>query len=372
MKNATTIILLLVFCLSLSVIGGIFFVPAQEGNRAPFVSNVTAQQRFGTKLVDITYDVDDPDGDLLTITVAISDNGGQTFTVPAKTFTGNVGVGVIPGKGKKIVWNAGVDVPNVFGVNYQAKITASDGKAGAPTIVGKDGAIMALIPAGDFQMGDSFNEGSSDERPVHTVYIDAFYIDVYEVTNAQYKKFMDATGYKSPPFWDDYRFNAPDRPVVGVSWHDAVVYADWAGKRLPTEAEWEKAARGGLVGKRYPLGDTITRDDANYDHWGTGGKDIWPYTSPVGSFAPNGYGLYDMAGNVYEWVADWHAPDYYAYSPGSNPKGPNSGSSRVLRGGSWHDALAEDHGTSCLRVATRYSSGPTFEFYYIGFRCAGL
>jgi len=226
--------------------------------------------------------------------------------------------------------------------------------------IGKDGAEMVLIPAGEFQMGS--NDGDYDEKPVHTVYLDAFYIDKYEVTNAQYKKFMDATGHKAPNYWNDSRFNDPKQPVVGVSWYDAKAYADWAGKRLPTEAEWEKSARGGLIGKKYPSGDNLTRDDANYD--GTGGKDIWEYTSPVGSFAPNGYGLYDMAGNVWEWCADWYDGEYYKVSPKENPKGPASGNWRVIRGGSWYYVI------NGLRVANRNSLAPTDVHYDVGFRCA--
>jgi formylglycine-generating enzyme required for sulfatase activity len=227
----------------------------------------------------------------------------------------------------------------------------------------EDGAPMVLIPAGEFQMGS--NDGEGNQKPIHTVYLDAFYIDKYEVTNAQYKKFMDATGYKAPESWNDSNYNAPNQPVIGVSWDDAKAYADWAGERLPTEAEWEKAARGGLVGKRYPWGDNITHDNANYD--GTGGKDIWEFTSPVGSFAPNGYGLYDMAGNVWEWCADWYDSNYYASSPKSNPTGPNSGLSRVLRGGSWYDG----NGLT-LRTAYRDYNDPTTTDYGLGFRCVGL
>ena len=155
---------------------------------------------------------------------------------------------------------------------------SKEGKGGFKT--GKDGAEMVLIPAGEFQMGSNY--GYNDEKPVHTVYLDAFYMDKYEVTNALYKKFMDATGHKAPAYWNDSSYNAPDQPVLGVSWNDAKAYAEWAGKRLPTEAEWEKAARGGLVGKKYPWGDSISHDDANYG--GTGGKDKWDGTSPVGSF----------------------------------------------------------------------------------------
>jgi formylglycine-generating enzyme required for sulfatase activity/transposase-like protein len=240
---------------------------------------------------------------------------------------------------------------------------AGDSQMGSKEIIGKDGAPMVLIPAGEFQMGS--NDGGNDEKPVHTVYIDAFYMDKYEVTNAQYKKFMDATGYKAPTYWDDPNYNTQNNPIIGVSWYDAETYADWAGKRLPTEAEWEKAARGGLLGKQYPWGDTITHDDANYD--GIGGKDIWNGTSLVGSFKPNGYGLYDMAGNVLEWVADWYVDNYYANSSKSNPKGPNSGRWHVLRGGSWYL-----HSDNYLRVAYRNYGDPARLDKNLGFRCAGF
>ena len=224
----------------------------------------------------------------------------------------------------------------------------------------KDGAVMMLIPAGDFLMGSPEGEGD-DEDPQHTVFLDAFYIDRYEVTNAQYKLFMDATGHSAPKYWDDPRFNAPDHPVVGVTWYDAQAYCQWAGKRLPTEAEWKKAARGGLVGKKFPWGDTISHNDANYD--GTGERDKWEYTSPVGSFPPNGYGLYDMAGNVWEWCADWYGANYYSISPRSNPKGPDSGEHKVLRGGSW------GHSGIYLRTAYRDSRNPVLDSNFVGFRC---
>jgi len=229
------------------------------------------------------------------------------------------------------------------------------------TRTGKDGAEMVLIPAGEFQMGS--NDGSSDEKPAHTVYLDDFYMDKYEVTNALYKKFMDATGHKAPFYWNDGEYNALNQPVVGVSWNDAKAYAEWAEKRLPTEAEWEKAARGGLVGKKYPWGDSLTHDDANY--YGTGGKDKWDGTSPVGSFAPNGYGLYDMAGNVWEWCADWYDKDYYSDSPSRNPTGPGTGTRRVLRGGS-----SNYFNINYLRAANRNGYDPTSMFTIVGFRCA--
>ena len=147
---------------------------------------------------------------------------------------------------------------------------------------------MALIPAGTFEMGS--NDGRDGEKPVHTVSLDAFYIDTYPVTNAQYKKFIEAGGHDKPRLWGDKRFNRPDQPVVGVTWYDAMAYCEWAGKRLPTEAEWEKAARGGLVGARFPWGDPdADGTKANYGQNENG-------TTPVRKYPANGYGLYDMAG----------------------------------------------------------------------------
>ena len=228
-----------------------------------------------------------------------------------------------------------------------------------------DGAKMRLIPAGEFEMGDHLNIGEDDERPVHTVYHDAFYMEIYEVTNARYKKFLDATGHKPPALFDDPRFNKPDHPVVQVGWHDAVAYTRWAGKSLPTEAQWEYVAHGGLVGKRYPWGDTITRDDANYG--GTGGRDEWKYTSPIGRFAPNGFGLYDILGNVWEWCIDEYDKDFYAKSPRENPVFGKQTipagveTFRTLRGGGWGGNPTD------FRVADRWyhlSSESS-----IGFRC---
>ena len=253
---------------------------------------------------------------------------------------------------------------------------------------------MVLIPAGSFEMGSDDAEADDDEQPVHTVHLDAFYMDKHEVTNAQFKAFVDANpqwqkdninarfhwgGYLSYWSGNDYRFGEADHPVVFVSWYAAMAYAEWTGKRLPTEAEWEYAARGGLAGKKYPWGDTITPNDANYDR-NVGGP------TPVGQYPANGYGLYDMAGNVGEWCLDAYDAEFYAASDNSrNPiagemtiqelrenftRIPNDPSRVlpfglwcVLRGGSWGS------GATYLRVAYRGWILPTSSSVYFGFRC---
>ena len=228
-----------------------------------------------------------------------------------------------------------------------------------------DGAQMRLIPSGTFQMGNPHEGmGNEDEYPVHEVFVDAFYIDIHEVTNARYQQFVSATGYPPPPLWHDPKFNKPNGPVVNVRWRDAVAYANWANKRLPTEAEWEYAARGNLIGNKYPFGDIITHDDANFG--GIGGNDVWEWTSPVGSFPPNGYGLFDMAGNVWEWCFDEYNGEFYEMSPLNNPRfgrqsALDSENFRILRGGGWGGSPDD------LRIADRWyhlTSGST-----IGFRC---
>ncbi|MBC8233813.1 formylglycine-generating enzyme family protein [bacterium] len=341
-------------------------------NRAPVVSNVHAQQRLGTDQAVITYDVDDADGDTLTISVHISDDGGNTFTVPAKTFSGDIGAGIKPGKNKRIVWDAGKDLTDpslrsrtsLYDMDFQAKIIADDGKQTDEIIWEKDGAKMRLIPAGAFSMGS--NDGESNEKPVHTVYLDAFYMDVYEVTVGQYRKFIKATGHNTPNWSKVSKYSPTDNhPIVYVTWDDAQAYCKWAGKRLPTEAEWEKAARGGLVGKKYPWGDEAPDAEgkyrANYYVGNNGIADADQYCAPVGSFSPNGYGLYDMAGNVWEWCEDWYDEKYYSSSPRKNPPGPASGSSRVVRGGSWSG------NSFSMRAADRFL-GPFRMKYNLGFR----
>jgi serine/threonine-protein kinase len=233
---------------------------------------------------------------------------------------------------------------------------------------------MVLIPTGSFQMGS--NDGDSDEKPVHKVYISKFWMDKYEVTNGEYKKCVDAGSCRAPSeiksytrssYYGNSRYD--NYPVIYVDWNQASAYCEWKGGRLPTEAEWEYAARGALEGARYPNGDNINCDDANYCRSsvchickGYGDKD--DDTHPVGSYIANGYGLYDMAGNIWEWVSDWYEDNYYKNSPSRDPKGPSNGKYRVVRGGSWY--FHKD----VIRVSHRFRLDTSYRSIYFGFRCA--
>ena len=430
---------------------------AAWANSAPVVSNVTSSQRTdGSMLVDIYYNLADADGDPCTASVQASDDAGSTWTVPVTAVTGAAGSGITPGSGKHIVWNSATDLPGAFGSQYKVRVCAND----SPSPPG-----MVFIPGGEFQMGDTFDEGSSAELPVHTVYISPYSIDTCEVTNQQYcdglnwawsqgglitvtsgivykagsgtsYPYCDTDSYDSDSciVWNGSTFTVEsgreNQPMVEVSWYGSVAFCNWrsamegkplcydlstwtcnfgvAGYRLPTEAEWEKAARGGVPGHRFPWSDTDTIQHARanyYSYWSGGvpyypydtsptqdyhplwGVSPYPYTSPVGFFTGalqykadwgwpgsatsyqtangvNGYGLYDMAGNVWEWCNDWYSGSYYSGSPGSNPTGPGSGTCRVLRGGSWRGSAP-----SC-RCAYRYGGTPACRGSSFGFRLA--
>lgn len=228
----------------------------------------------------------------------------------------------------------------------------------------KDSKEMIPIPAGEFVMGS--NKGGDDEKPPHIVYLDAFYIDRFPVTNAEYKKFIDATKRKPPEHWQNGKIppSKENHPVVYVSWDDAKAYAQWAGKRLPTEAEWEKAASWDDVKKQkrvYPWGNYFDASRCNSIESGIGD------TTPVGKYSPQGdsfYGVADMAGNVWEWCADWYDSGYYKDSPARNPRNDAPGQYRVLRGGSW------GYFAGYVRVAYRNSSEPDDRDDNVGFRCA--
>ncbi len=277
--------------------------------------------------------------------------------------------------------------------------------------VNRDG--MIAIPAGTFTMGDTFGEGAPDELPLHDVTLSPYFIGETEVTKGEWDEvygWAEGNGYE---FEMPGSGKAPDHPVDMITWYDVVKWCnarsekegltpcyytgaektevyrtgnvdvrnDWVrwdadGYRLPTEAEWERAARGGVAGHRFPWFDSDHISHARANYWAKSDEPYddsspagyhptyettWPYTSPVGSFDPNGYGLYDMAGNVWEWCWDWHAEEYYASSPADDPRGPDTGLFRVIRGGSWY-GLAED-----CRVTYRYTFVPT-DYYMIGFR----
>ncbi|GBC81628.1 Serine/threonine-protein kinase pkn1 [bacterium HR10] len=283
-------------------------------------------------------------------------------------------------------------------------------------------AGMKFLPGGRFEMGspqarahpaihdhadttgapDPAHEIYDDEGPVHEVALSPFFIDLHEVTNAEFARFVQATGYKTdaerkgeswvfrqgardwalvrgadwrhPLGPDDSIADRMDHPVVHVSWNDAFAYCRWAGKRLPTEAEWEYAARAGHRGQTYPWGDELKPGGklmANFwqGHWPDRNllEDGYYYTAPVCSFPPNDFGLCDMVGNVWEWTADWYAEDYYAHSPVVNPQGPSSGEMRVARGGSW---FCSPNYCGAYRVAFRGKSPPDASFNNVGFRCA--
>jgi formylglycine-generating enzyme required for sulfatase activity len=273
-------------------------------------------------------------------------------------------------------------------------------------IKGQDGAEMVLVPAGAFWMGsqtediqmrvddckksvkpenrDKCDEWFRDEGPQRQIFVDAFYIDRYEVTNALFERFLTARSYRttaetegwgwvfrpSDGRWEKLKGATwrapggpgtsapPTHPVVQVSWYDADAYCKWVNERLPTEAEWEKAARG-VDGRRYPWGEDWNAARANGDMSAKA-------TRPVGSYAAgvSPYDIHDMSGNVFEWVADWHDPSFYPRQPERNPSGPASGQQRVLRGGGWHSRPI------ALRAASRGSGVMDFRYNYTGFRCA--
>lgn len=209
--------------------------------------------------------------------------------------------------------------------------------------------------------------GQDNEKPVHRVWIDEYLLAAYQVTNADYARFVSAMGTPEAPFSKDANLNHPGRPVVGVSWHEATRYCEWLSLlhgrrfRLPTEAEWECAARGGHEQSLFPWGDMLPQSLPDYASrcaaWQTGPE-------PVGRAQPNGYGLFNMCDNVHEWCSDWYSPDYYAVSPERNPRGPESGDRRASRGGSWR------HHIKMSRCAARSSIPPEFQYADYGFRVA--
>jgi sulfatase modifying factor 1 len=231
------------------------------------------------------------------------------------------------------------------------------------TVVGDDGRELVEIPEGPFKMGS--NEGDYDEAPEHQIYLKTFYIDKYEVKQGEYERFLKATKRPKPfvPVFDDdpSKIMQPEYGAIGMSWSDAAAYCQWAGKRLPTEAEWEKAAKGEGT-RKYPWGNTMAPRYANLE----GDEDGYKYLAPPGKFESgrSPYGIYDMAGNVAEWVADTYDDKYYAKSSYRDPKGPEEGQNRVIRGGSWRES------PNGARVTKRFQAKIWRTDATIGFRCA--
>ena len=366
------------------------------------VSNVRASQRAGTTLVDIYYDLSGVTPPVF-VSVQASNDGGETYAVSLGSVTGDLGSNVSGGKNRKITWNAGADWDRLYSDAVKFRIKAIDSSAPA---------AMVLIPPGSFEMGNplyrfeggGIYEGYGDEVPVHTVTLSAFYVDKYEVRKAQWDEIYAWAVAHDYGFESRGSGKEANHPVQSVYWYDCVKWCNARsemeglvpcytvegsiyktgrsspdcdrsanGYRLPTEAEWEKAARGGLVGKRFPWGDTISRSMANY-HGITYGYDLgpdgwnplnavggYPWTSAVGSSAVNGYGLYDMAGNVWEWCNDLYS--YYQSGPVTDPLvSASDWSDRVFRGGSWFDIA------DYSRVAYRGKWSPDGKYYTIGFR----
>lgn len=228
-----------------------------------------------------------------------------------------------------------------------------------------DDAPMVLIPEGPFWMGAEHGVGLEDETPRHEVWLDAYYIDVHEVTTERYANFLAATRRTPPWLWGsvDLEVHA-ERPVIGVTWDDADAFCRWAGKRLPTEAEWEKAARG-TDERRYPWGNEPPT--ASLANFAIGARFSYVQAlMPVGHYkgAASPYGVHDMAGNVWEWVRDWYDPSYYRRSPAMNPEGPETGELKVLRGGAWSDL------PNYLLSYSRFQLPPDTRNSFTGFRCA--
>jgi formylglycine-generating enzyme len=379
----------------------------------PLVTNVRAAQRPGTHYIDIYYNVSSANSPL-TVYVVISADGGTTWNVPVFTTQGAVGPGVTPGNDRHIQWNAGADWPGQFNSQCKVRITADDGTAPpAP-------AEMVYIPGGVFQMGDPLADDGATEQQ-HNVYISSFFMDRYLVTRELWMAVYSYAMSSSYSFDNSGSYRGTNHPVHTITWYDAVkwcnarsqregltpcYYTDasqtnvyrtgglnltngcvkWSanGYRLPTEAEWEKAARGGVAGWRFPWGNLITHSNANYNSsssfsydvsstrdyhpvWYAGGGNA--STSPVDYFAPNGFGLYDMAGNVWQWCWDWYDSTWYGNPQAlvDDTRGPASGSYRLLRGGTW---LRYANSARCAnRFDVTPSSSNDGYGYSIGFRC---
>lgn len=389
--------------LGLMVLVGLCVSGAVFADIQPSVTNVSASQRTnGTGIVDIYYTLTDPDSPYCNITVTVSSNGGSSYTITpsGSSLSGDVGQ-VTPGGTKHILWYSKQTLPEEYGTNYTVRVCVEDHGVVRPIPV----SHFLRVPASSshnsytFEMGDHFGDRSSNELPVHTVTVDAFYLCKYEVTNRQYCDFLrDALSSgvilvdggvvyaasdtsRSYPYFSTYEASfysqisytiggsfytrtrddkmMDNYPVVMVSWYGAKGFCDFYGYRLPTEAEWECAAQDGNHYFKYPWGNnTIDSSKCNYDWNNPMGFSTWPYTTPVGHYGESRFS--DMAGNVWEWVNDWYG--LYMSSPETNPTGPTMGIYRVFRGASWMS------NTYMCRVSYRTGDYPRFRGSNVGFR----
>jgi len=403
----------------------------QTENNPPLITDVRVSDRPGDNQVDLYIDVMDPDSDYVRIVVQVFVKFDDTFyrfrspRFSNPSLSGDLEPVKTPAEDLHVIWDYGLDIP-IGHMEYFFKIRVDDT---APVE-----GVEVFIPGGEFIMGSTRSQGLDDERPRHTVYLDDYYIEKWPVTNRDFLKFFNSVGNHMEGGVSWYNFNdpnaaietPPDRddintpfwiksgmelmPVTEVSWYGARAYAEWKGKRLPTEAEWEKAARGGLFldgdivqslpnpdpDRLYPWGSEI---DITGTYGAVGGtpkiwnpvanfwnsRDPWDNgLTPVGFYAdvplemernqllfiytplPNRspYGIYDMVGNAWEWVNDWYQGNYYIESPDKNPPGPLSGTEKVIRGGSWKDEKSN------LRLSKRSYLPPYYSEDFVGFRLA--
>jgi formylglycine-generating enzyme required for sulfatase activity len=297
---------------------------------------------------------------LLVVIIMNLGRGRGSQITATSTATPPSGPQVVPGLTSSAVIAAVTDTPTSRSTPTPKPTNAPTPMAVVTQTRDKDGMVMVYVPAGEFLMGstDADSDAHDEEKPQHTVYLDAFWIDRTEVTNAQYRHCVEAGACEEPRCWEGSTFNAPDQPVTCVRWADAQAYAAWVGGRLPTEAEWEKAARG-TDGRIYPWGDSAP-DCSKANYYGCVGRPVAAGSYLVGA---SFYGALDMAGNVSEWVGDWYDSGYYGHSPHSNPQGPNPGEYRLLRGGAWN------HFESDARCAFReHGYTPDFGLVNTGFR----
>ena len=402
-----TLLLLIIFTLIA------LYSPVPSGTGTAFAAEVknTVVKKDGNRLL-FQYDLHGGAGEVADVKVILTIKG-KDYHAEGLHLEGDYGK-VRTGSGKRLWWNVLQDFPRGFSGKFDYEITAG-AKAGDIYTDPATGMEFVFVKGGCYRMGqsdadrewliskagnDHYEKYYSDEKPAHEVCVDDYYIGKYEVTVGEFRKFINDTGYRtdaekgggcrywtgsevkqgSGRNWRNPGFSQREsHPAVCVSWNDARAYLKWlsrkSGKnyRLPTEAEWEYAARSGGKRERY-AGFSTKGDiyryanfcDTNCDwSWKTESQDDgYKFTAPVGSYRPNGIGLYDMSGNVHEWVADRYGEDYYKSSPKNNPKGPYGGEYRVLRGGAW------DYVPRTIRSANRGRINPVNSVNGFGFRCA--